>query len=204
MAWKQLVNFDVRKMGTRKGYCLYNVRLGYGIPGKYPSAKADMEANRKAGTLHDISTCPKNVAVPIYTDTASPYEHIMVSDHGAVYSDGKYVTSVAGMKFFGWGEMCEGIRVVEQVPDPAPAPASGFLPAKGYWGLGDTDAKIGKLADFMYRTFPAYTRRAALGNYFGPNLKSSIVTFQKKTGLEADGNVGPKTYAKLQQYGFKI
>lgn len=203
MAWKQLVNFDVRKMGTKKGLCLYNVRLGYGIPGKYPSAKADMEANKAAGTLHDISTCPKNVAVPIYTDTASPYEHIMVSDHGNVYSDGKYVRSVAGMKFFGWGEMCEGVRVVEHVADPQPTPSTGFLPPKGYWGLGDVDARVGQLADFMYHTFPAYTSRAALGNLYGKNLMNSIKTFQRKTGLVADGNTGPITYKMLQKYGFK-
>lgn len=201
MGWKQKVNFDVRKMGTRKGYCLYNVRVGYGLPAKYPSAKADMEANRKAGTLHDISTCPKNVAVPIYTDTASPYEHIMVSDHGKVYSDGKYVPSVAGMKFFGWGEMCEGVRVVERTADPQPS--GGFLPPKGYWGLGDQDPRVGELARFMRATFPAYTPASALGNYYGNNLFNSVKTFQRKTGLEADGNTGPKTYAKLQQYGFK-
>ena len=89
-------------------------------------------------------------------------------------------------------------------PKPAPAPAKDkFFPAKGYWGYGDTDARVGKIASFMYKTFPAYTKKAALGNWFGPNLKKAVTEFQRRTKLEADGNVGPKTLAKLRQYGFK-
>ena len=54
----------------------------------------------------------------------------------------------------------------------------------------------------MRNKFPAYTKPAALGNYFGPNLQSSIREFQRRTGLQADGNVGPITFAKLRSYGF--
>jgi len=79
---------------------------------------------------------------------------------------------------------------------------SAFLPAKGYWQPGDKDDNIAKLAQFMYDTFPAYTKKAALGPVFGPNLKASIVEFQKRTGLEADGCVGPITLAELVKYGF--
>ena len=78
--WKQVKNFNIKKMGTKKGYCLQNVRLGFGIPAKYASAKVDMEANKKAGTLHDMSTIPTNVAVPVYVDSSSKYEHIIVCE----------------------------------------------------------------------------------------------------------------------------
>lgn len=117
MAWKQLVNFDPKKMGTRVEYCLANVRQGFGIASKYASAKDAMEANKSAGTLHDISALPTNVAVPIFVDTASPYEHVIVSDHGTLYSDGKRLTSLAGLKPFGWTEYLNGVRIVEYVPD---------------------------------------------------------------------------------------
>lgn len=78
-----------------------------------------------------------------------------------------------------------------------------FLPPRGYWKYGDTDKRIGEVASFMYKTFPAYTDKSALGNYFGKNLLKSIKEFQKRTGLEPDGNIGPKTYNMLQKYGFK-
>ena len=115
--WKQVVNFNINKMGHKKGYCLQNVRLGFGLPSKYISAKDDMEANKRAGTLHAMNTIPNNVAVPVYVDTANKYEHIIVCDRGTYYSDGSRLSSIKGLKFFGWGELCEGIRVVEFIPD---------------------------------------------------------------------------------------
>lgn len=115
MAWKQVKNFDINKMGKTVGYCQQNVRLGFGIGAKYASAKLDMEAQRAGGTLHDIASLPNNVAVPIFVDTTSPYEHVIVSDHGVLYSDGKRLTSLAGLKCFGWAELLNGVRVVEWV-----------------------------------------------------------------------------------------
>lgn len=61
---------------------------------------------------------------------------------------------------------------------------------------------IGRIAAFMYENFK-YTDKKALGNYFGPKLTAAIKEFQRMTGLEADGNVGPITMAKLKSYGFK-
>lgn len=201
MAWSQVRNFDINKMGTKPGWCLQNCRLGFGITsGTYPSAKADMEAQRANGTLHPINTLPKNVAVPIYVDTASKYEHVIVSDHGIYYSDGKRLSSLSGLSCFGWGECCDGARVVKWTDDPQPTP--GFLPAKGYWKQGDKDDRIATMASWMRKTFPAYTSAKALGPIFGPYLRNAVQTFQKRTGLVADGMVGPKTYAKMKAYGF--
>ena len=85
-----------------------------------------------------------------------------------------------------------------------PKPSSNsFFGSKGWFGLGDRHENIGKIAEFMRKTFPAYTSEKALGNYYGEYICSSIKEFQKRTGLEADGNVGPKTLAKLKDYGFK-
>jgi len=82
-------------------------------------------------------------------------------------------------------------------------PATNFLPPKGYWKLGDKDSRIGQLASFMYKTFPAYTKKEALGDYYGKNLQASIKEFQRRTGLVADGMVGEKTLQKLVKYGFR-
>ncbi len=80
---------------------------------------------------------------------------------------------------------------------------NSFFPSKGYFSYGDTHENVGKIAEFMYKTFPAYTSKKALGNYYGKNIQTAIKEFQKRTGLERDGSVGPKTLAKLKKYGFK-
>lgn len=207
MGWKQVRSFDPSKMGTRKGWCLQNVRLGFGIQtGHYASAKADMEAQRAAGTLHPMSELPTDRAVAVYVDTSSPYEHVIAYDHGAWWSDGKRLSSTAGMSFFGWGELCDNARVVEYTPDPTP---TGFLPAKGYWCRYDKDERVARLASFMRACFPAYTPAAALGPVYGDNLWRSIAEFQRRAKAAGqyndviDGNTGPKTYAALKLYGFK-
>lgn len=197
MYYEQVKEANAKKMGKRKGWCLQNTRLAFGIPvGKFASAKADMESQRKNGTLHDISTLPVNVCVPVYVDTVSKYEHVILSAYGTFYEDGVKISRYKYSTFFGWGECCDGVRVVKKTT------LRNFLPSKGYWALGDKDDRVGLLADFMYATFPKYTSRKALGNYYGPNLKKSITEFQKRTGLYPDGCTGPKTFAKLKEYGF--
>ncbi len=142
MAWKQIKPFNLSRMGTRAGYCLQNVRLAFGIGSKYASAKEAMEANRNAGTLHDISSVPTNCAVPVFTDTSSPYEHVIVCDHGTYYSDGKRLTSTAGIKFYGWGETLNGVRIVEHVADAKKSNEEiADEVIAGKWGNGDDRKK---------------------------------------------------------------
>ena len=84
-------------------------------------------------------------------------------------------------------------------------PTPGFLPSKGYYKYGDVSNNIGKVADFMYKNFPAYTPKSILSskNHFGPSMLSTIKNFQKRTGLVVDGYLGRKTYEKLKSFGFK-
>lgn len=115
--WEQDKTFTLSKMGTKNGLCLQNVRLAFGIGSKYNNAKSAMLDNKNAGTLHPISTLPKNVAVPVFCDTPSVDEHVEVSDKGTFYSDGKKVTNPYSQKFFGWGETLNGVRIVSYVND---------------------------------------------------------------------------------------
>lgn len=156
MAWKQVRGFDIKKMGTKVGYCQQNVRLGFGIAAKYASAKLDMEAQRKGGTLHDISSLPTNVAVPIFVDTNSSYEHVIVSDHGVLYSDGKRLTSLAGLKCFGWAELLNGVRVVEWVNDTKKSNTEIATEVKaGKWGNGEERKKRLAAAGYVYAEIQA-------------------------------------------------
>lgn len=196
-SFEQVRNFSPKKMGRKPKWCLQNAREGFGIyTGHFSSAKADMLAQKKNGTLHPFNTLPKNVAVPVYLDTTAKAEHVEVYDKGVWYSDGKKVSAPKASTVFGWGECCDNVRVVKPV-------SAGFLPTKGWWQYGDKDARIGKLASFMRKEFPSYTSKKALGDYFGKYLKKSITEFQKRTGLYPDGCVGAKTYAKLKKFGFK-
>lgn len=207
MSYRQLKPFYPKDMGKKKGWCLENVAKGYhiyGVPSSLPSAKADMEFNRAKGTLHPLNTIPNNVAVPVYVDTASKYEHIKVSDKGTYWSDGYVVGKPSNT--FGWGEYCNGVRIVEWQNDPKP---TGFLPAKGYWCRYDKDERVNTLSKFMRTTFRSYTPASALGPIYGDNLWKSIAEFQRRAKAEGkyndviDGNTGPKTYTALKQYGFK-
>lgn len=81
--------------------------------------------------------------------------------------------------------------------------ADGFLPApNGYWAIGDDSSHIATLAEWMRSHFPSYTPEGALGSYYGQNISGAIREFQRRVGIEADGCVGPITYAKLKEYGF--
>ena len=95
------------------------------------------------------------------------------------------------------------IQYTEQSTPSKLADDKSFFGSKGYFSIGDTSPNIGKIAAFMRKVFPAHTSEKALGNYYGPYIRSSIAEFQKRTGLKPDGCVGPLTLAKLKQYGFK-
>ena len=193
MAYEQIKQFYPAEMGKEKGWCLKNCRLGFRIyTGHYASAKSAMQAGKKNGTYHD-GFPPNNITVPVYTQTTSQYGHVMVYDKGTWWSDGKKVKQPTVL---GWDEMMDSVRVVS-------FSSQGFLPAKGYWSRYDKDDRVARLATFMRTNFPAYTPKSALGPVYGDNLWKSIKEFQRRTGLYPDGNTGPITYKKLQEYGFK-
>lgn len=89
------------------------------------------------------------------------------------------------------------------VTEKTSATTESFLPSRGYFKKGDVSPNIGKIAKFMYATFPAYTRKEALGNTYGENLLKAIKEFQKRSKLEPDGYIGKLTLAELEKCGFK-
>ena len=152
MPYVQVRSFNPDKMGKRDGWCLMNARLAFGInTGKFASAKADIESQRANGTLHPISTLPSDCAVPVYINTVSPYEHVEVCVNGKTwYSDGKVVKAPAKGTIFGWGELCDGTRVVKLETaknelDKYSDKELAQMVLKGQFGNGATrKAKLGK------------------------------------------------------------
>ena len=114
--WQQVLNFVLANMGTTQGMCLQNTRLGFGIQtATFGSARLDMESQIANSTLH-AGTPPADIAVPIYYSNfnITPDGHVAVWDHGTVYSDGVYYPSIDAVtsNYTGWGELCDGVRVV--------------------------------------------------------------------------------------------
>lgn len=116
MGWKQVKAFNLAKMGHTKNMCLHNVRVGYGIGPKYANAKLAMNENRNKGTLHALSTIPKNVTVPVFS-AQGVWGHVEVCLNGTYYSDGVRVRKPGNS--FQWGEFLNGVRVVAKT-NPAP------------------------------------------------------------------------------------
>lgn len=117
MGWKQVKAFNLAKMGHTKNMCLHNVRIGYGIGPKYANAKLAMNENKNKGTLHALSTIPKNVTVPVFS-AQGVWGHVEVCLNGTYYSDGVRVGKPNSS--FQWGEFLNGVRVVSKT-SPAPA-----------------------------------------------------------------------------------
>lgn len=117
--WSQILTFNVLNMGSVPGLCLQNTREGFGIlSGTFPSARADMESQIANGTLH-AGTPPIDISVPLYYNNSIAGGHACVWDHGKVYSDKVLYASIDAVDsgYAGWGELCDGVRVVEKISD---------------------------------------------------------------------------------------
>lgn len=118
--WIQVRTFNPADMGTTPGWCLMNCRLGFGITsGTYANARADWTAQIANGTLHQEIYPPDDLQVPIYIDTGTVDGHVGVWDRGTFYSDGyiinDFVSYYGAANIIGWGELCDGGRVVQHV-----------------------------------------------------------------------------------------
>lgn len=129
--WQQVRPFNQSKAGKKSGWCLQNVRLGYGIGSKYPNAIS--AANNTQ--LHKNRAVPTGIDVPLYY-TFRTDGHINVRlKSGKVWSDGviydtidAYLRSHPEVHYLGWGESINGVQVIKHVADPKPAmPKVGSL-----------------------------------------------------------------------------
>jgi N-acetyl-anhydromuramyl-L-alanine amidase AmpD len=93
-------------------------------------------------------------------------------------------------------------RIAEILAPPPPPPSTERrILREGMSGLDVWD-----LQAFMNRVFPTYSKisisRTRVVSPFGPQTKASIMEFQRRVGITADGIVGPTTYRNLERFGF--
>jgi len=76
---------------------------------------------------------------------------------------------------------------------------------------GDTGETVKHIQEFLRRNFPVYRhyvpymqgRLLNVDSIFGGQTEAWVKEFQRRTSLPRDGIVGPKTFAKLRQYGYE-
>jgi hypothetical protein len=118
MPYNQLKPFNQSTAGKLVGYCLQNVRKGYGIAPKYSNAITAWAHTAQ----HADRNVPGGVDVPLYY-TYGHDGHINVRlANGQVWSDGhlypsidNYLTIHPLVHYLGWGESVNGVQVIQYV-----------------------------------------------------------------------------------------
>jgi hypothetical protein len=125
--YKQTRAFNQNKGGSAKGWCLRNVRLGYGIPAKYASAwQAWLNSPQYTSAI------PTGVSVPVYFWWGRD-GHIGVQlPDGRFWSDGRVYSSLWSYRvshpaviYRGWSTHVNGVEVIKAVPASSKMPAIG-------------------------------------------------------------------------------
>lgn len=91
---------------------------------------------------------------------------------------------------------------------PTTIPASTEIP-NGSWNptlqYGSAGASVAELQRDFNRIFPAYeVMPLVVDGDFGPATRAAVQEFQRRTKIDADGVVGPQTWAKLATFGVKL
>jgi hypothetical protein len=77
---------------------------------------------------------------------------------------------------------------------PAPAPAPGARPTIRN---GSRGAAVSRVQQHLKRNYPLYAKHLVVDGIFGGKTEAAVREFQRRSGLVADGIVGPKTWARL-------
>jgi len=149
---KQVRAFDPSKAGNVRGYCLRNVRLGYGIAPKYDSAWIAWQ-----NTDQHTNAIPTGVDVPVYFWWGK-YGHIGVRlANGTFWTDGKVYSSLTRYRLLhpavvyrGWSTKVNDVTVIKY---EAPTPPKFKMPKVG--------SKVQLIPKDKRSTFKAGTTKVA-------------------------------------------
>lgn len=127
--YKQIKSFNQTKAGKKAGYCLQNVRLGFGITSKYANAISAWKGTQQ----HKDRSFPAGDVPLFYTYKTDGHINVRLAN-GKIWSDGDiyanldaYLNGHPAVKYLGWGESINGVKVFEWVPDPVTPPSGQRL-----------------------------------------------------------------------------
>lgn len=80
-------------------------------------------------------------------------------------------------------------------------PSTGATPAT--LQQGDIGAAVAKLQAWFNATYPAYSKIDLGPQRFGPQTVAVVREFQRRSGLVADGVIGPRTWSALVAAGYR-
>ena len=112
-----------------------------------------------------------------------------------IWKDGVQITAVgnigknSGYNTRTWTDHGK-LKFIDYGSTPTPG---GFLPERGYFQPGDSGKKVEQIDAFL--------AAQTAGNFFGTYTKYGVKAFQVECGLEADGNIGPKTLQRMKDKG---
>lgn len=87
-------------------------------------------------------------------------------------------------------------------PVPAPLPPAAVAPVLQYGSFGPP---VAELQRDLNRIFPSYPGMPlTVDGDFGPATRAAVQEFQRRVRIEADGVVGPLTWAQLNKFGVKL
>lgn len=158
--------------------------------------------------------CWRKGAAGVHYDGAG---HVMIVEEildngvivcsGSNYSGTYFYTRrfLPGYAWPGTGLIFQGfIYLPEDEPEPEHSEdILNYLPERGYFAPGDRNKKVEHIAEWFHKTFPLYAKEKVLGPYYGRYLKAAVAEFQRRTGLDPDGFIGPITLTEMSKYGFK-
>lgn len=181
MSYKQVRAFDPKKAGSKVGYCLQNVRLGFGIAAKY--ANAITAWNNAQG--HKDRNIPTGIDVPLFYSFKSDGHVNVRLANGKVWSDGNlyanlqdYTSKHPAVSYLGWGEILNGVRVIQAVAAPV-VKKTPILVKTGTWNV---------------RTAPD---GRVTGSYVTGGMRLSITTFRNGWAcIGANRWIGPAAFKK--------
>ena len=84
----------------------------------------------------------------------------------------------------------------------SPAEASPLSSTSETIRKGSTGAAVLRWTTWLHSMF-SYAAKVSPGTYFGEDTEAATREFQRRVNLDADGIVGPKTYAAARKLGFK-